>query len=442
MKKGLLICLLLGTYGIMNAQISEVPFQGFVNDMQLTNTVVEGKTPVPQKVASPTATTATYMIPEGYLFSGMATDYNSLNGMVIMGSGSTATKWTSIASGTQSISWTFKGDNYPQQTVNEANPIVTLPAGLYNMPLLSAGGTNYQLGIAGGKNVMKLGGDNTWQVSTVLGQPRYKTFGLGNYDLSKGWSFQSDMKDNEEFDYIGEKLSIGKYKGIGNVFEKPNGTMSFDKIYVHCIDLKLNDNKTVTVNIYEEANNHAGKLIATATTKEVDIIKAGVQDTVTFYTVPFSFSSSITPNTAFFVEFTGYKSTAVCLQMQNSLKNYAYAVFEQDRIPLSEIYEDAVKEPYKGSFLIDLNGTFPRNNGIASVSQQEQVSVQYLGDQRILIYPSEATAVLIYTTAGRQIAEYPLDKTGTYILPTAQWNKGVYILKFKGINSVIKIVQN
>ena len=440
-KKGLVVGILFGFAGILNAQTDKSAFEGFVNDVQFVNVITHGRPLVPQKAAAPKAEPlATYTIPEGYFFSGFSNDFRSLDGVAVLGGAGAPAQWKVISSGSvQSVNWNFNG-----QIFNEPNPTVTFPAGIYDFPILTANGngstSTYQLGITGKKNVLKLGGNNVWNVGSAI-LPNYKSFGVGNYDLSKSWGFQSDMKDVDLWDYIGEKeLHVGKFKGIGNAFDKPAGDFVFDTLYVHCLDLVLKGSQPLTVNIYEESNNQVGRLIASATATQEDITLFK-QNTLNCYTVSFSFGGQVDIKTAFFVEFTGYDSTAVLLQRDNHpVKNYAYMIFEDDRIPLSDIYNTNDGKAVKLSFLIDMNGVFPRNLGTSSVIVQDQVSVRQQGGHIELVYPADASSVAIYAITGQKVAEYALDKTGTSSLSTDRLGKGIYILKFKGINAAVKIL--
>jgi hypothetical protein len=63
------------------------------------------------------------------------------------------------------------------------------------------------------------------------------------------------------------------------------------------------------------------------------------------------------------------------------------------------------------------------------------------GDNFELSYPAAATSVSVYTIAGQRIADHKLNPSGAYTLPVANWAKGVYILKFNGANSAVKILK-
>jgi hypothetical protein len=82
------------------------------------------------------------------------------------------------------------------------------------------------------------------------------------------------------------------------------------------------------------------------------------------------------------------------------------------------------------------NGT-----GIFSVKDQS-IRIARQGDNFLLTYPASAPSVSVYNATGRKIAEYSLSATGSYILPAAGWNTGVYILQFKGENTTsVKILK-
>jgi hypothetical protein len=63
------------------------------------------------------------------------------------------------------------------------------------------------------------------------------------------------------------------------------------------------------------------------------------------------------------------------------------------------------------------------------------------GDNFQLSYPAAATSVSVYNLTGQRVAEYKLNVTGTYTLPAANLANGVYVLKFNGTNTAVKILK-
>jgi hypothetical protein len=63
------------------------------------------------------------------------------------------------------------------------------------------------------------------------------------------------------------------------------------------------------------------------------------------------------------------------------------------------------------------------------------------GDNFILSYPASATSVSVYNVTGQRIGEYKLNATGKYTLPAANLAKGIYVLKFNGVNPAVKIIK-
>ncbi|MDR0683419.1 MAG: T9SS type A sorting domain-containing protein, partial [Dysgonamonadaceae bacterium] len=63
------------------------------------------------------------------------------------------------------------------------------------------------------------------------------------------------------------------------------------------------------------------------------------------------------------------------------------------------------------------------------------------GDNFLLSYPTSATSVSVYNVAGQRMGEYKLDAKGKYTLPVTDLAKGIYILKFNGTNSAVKIIR-
>jgi hypothetical protein len=79
--------------------------------------------------------------------------------------------------------------------------------------------------------------------------------------------------------------------------------------------------------------------------------------------------------------------------------------------------------------------------GISTVQSVASVKAVRQGDNFQLSYPASATSVSVYNIAGQRIAEHKLNVTGTYTLPAGNLAKGVYVLKFNGTNSAIKILK-
>jgi hypothetical protein len=63
------------------------------------------------------------------------------------------------------------------------------------------------------------------------------------------------------------------------------------------------------------------------------------------------------------------------------------------------------------------------------------------GNDFVLSYPASATSVSVYNVTGQQMGEYKLNTNGKYTLPVADLANGIYILKFNGTNSVVKIIK-
>ncbi|MDR3059713.1 MAG: T9SS type A sorting domain-containing protein, partial [Prevotella sp.] len=78
--------------------------------------------------------------------------------------------------------------------------------------------------------------------------------------------------------------------------------------------------------------------------------------------------------------------------------------------------------------------------GISAV-KTESATVSRQGDNFVLSYPASATSVAVYNVAGQKVADYQLNANGTYTLPAANWAQGVYILKFNGSNTTVKVIK-
>jgi hypothetical protein len=78
--------------------------------------------------------------------------------------------------------------------------------------------------------------------------------------------------------------------------------------------------------------------------------------------------------------------------------------------------------------------------GISEISKEE-INVVRQGENFLLTYPASATAVSVYNITGQQIAEYALNASGSSTIPASDLSKGIYILKFAGINVSVKVVK-
>jgi len=323
---------------------------------------------------APASSSLYYRRPTGYLISGLAPDYSVLSTNLILGGAYTSTQWKGNASNSvQNIYWEFNRD-----IVNGKEPFVNLPYGLYDAPILSGtengSAISYQLGGNDGSNkksYMQLGGTNRQNV----GLPTPKSFSVGNYNLSYQFTGALDMIP-DSLNKVGQYLGVGDFLGVANVFEKPASRFAINKFYVHCANLELYPDRPMTLNIYRWDNGAKSTLLATSTATERDLIEAASGNTagLKFYTVPFGFKS-IDPddgkekdiyleiNSAFFVEFAGYKSAVILGQATEDefAENNAFLIFEEWITPVPELYEaDMIaKTPWRTSFLFDMEAYFP-----------------------------------------------------------------------------------
>jgi len=75
------------------------------------------------------------------------------------------------------------------------------------------------------------------------------------------------------------------------------------------------------------------------------------------------------------------------------------------------------------------------------ISNQETVKAARQGDNFILSYPAKAGSVSVYTISGQKLSTYELNPKGVFTLPASNLAKGVYLLKFDGLNKSVKIVK-
>lgn len=80
--------------------------------------------------------------------------------------------------------------------------------------------------------------------------------------------------------------------------------------------------------------------------------------------------------------------------------------------------------------------------GISLDTYESAFNAVRQGDDFVLSYPEDVTAVAVFNIAGQKVAEYALNAGGEYVMPAANLVKGVYVLKFAGhANSSLKIVK-
>jgi hypothetical protein len=72
---------------------------------------------------------------------------------------------------------------------------------------------------------------------------------------------------------------------------------------------------------------------------------------------------------------------------------------------------------------------------------KESTKAARQGDDFKLTYPASATSVAVYNVTGQRVGEYKLNASGSYTLPAAGWANGVYILKFNGSNTTVKVIK-
>jgi hypothetical protein len=78
---------------------------------------------------------------------------------------------------------------------------------------------------------------------------------------------------------------------------------------------------------------------------------------------------------------------------------------------------------------------------IGDVTTQTLAQAARQGDNFLLSYPAGVSSVSVYNVAGQKVAEYKLNASGTYTMQTANLANGVYVLKFNGSNTVVKILK-
>jgi hypothetical protein len=295
-----------------------------------------------------------YRRPQGHLISGYSTDYRALQqSNLIVGHAYTPTQWEGTVENQESIRWQFNdSEGNSVQTSTEQNPVVSLPYGLYNTPLLSATGrgntkTEFQLGAGSDMqyNLMGLGGQNSWD--GVL-------LGLGNYDIHRGVAPISNI--NAE-DLAGE----GTFIGVSNFFEKPAAPYMLETFYVHAGEIVTKPNEPVRLKLFAVADNGVvGDVIASSEAWPADFIRT-VENGYNLYTIPFKFIAT-DPETGreyeryleiddhFLAEFSNYRTADMFFQAEyHPTGEYlAYISFEESLIPLGAT-----------SALFDMNASFP-----------------------------------------------------------------------------------
>ncbi|GHU67398.1 hypothetical protein FACS189413_02090 [Bacteroidia bacterium] len=85
-------------------------------------------------------------------------------------------------------------------------------------------------------------------------------------------------------------------------------------------------------------------------------------------------------------------------------------------------------------------GWLPDIVGIPN-TQPEATQVIRQGNNFQLTYPKAAQSLAVYNIAGQKVAEKALNASGTDVLPAAHLANGVYILKFNGTNTTVKVIK-
>ena len=313
-----------------------------------------------------------YRRPEGHLISGLSTDYYSLTEKnVIIGHAYTPTQWIGNVENQESISWSFNdSEGNPIQAFADQNPVVSLPYGLYETPLLTVTGTGgskgeFQLGKSSAEDSqMGLGGQNIWRVQDEQGVIKNEIYGLGNYDLQYGIVIYSGVN--------AEDMAVhGTFKGVANYFEKPAAKYMFENFYVHAGNVVAKQDEPVKLNIYAVSEDgDVGEIIASSEAWPEEFIHA-FSDTIVddfgesfidkYYTVPFTFQAT-DPETGrphdsyleidnhFLAEFSNFQSVDMFFQDEShpTGEPYAYMSFEDELIPLGAT-----------SAFFDTDATFP-----------------------------------------------------------------------------------
>jgi|GEM_PF-1997703 len=318
---------------------------------------------------------AIYRRPEGYLNVGMSLDYYTLAENRLLGNAYAPAQWVGFSnSDAETLTWEFESQ-YQEVApydfyldITERAPMVTLPYGYYNAPILTASNGNiynsYQYGED--KGVLSIGGDSYLNI----GEPELALFALGNYEPQYLFNYAGDMN----------KEDIAKYgltmQAVVNYFEKPAAKFIIDAMYIRCGNLELEDGQPLTLKVYSVDDEDYLDLIASSEAYSSDAILVDDDGIFKYYTVPFTFKEKdnsgrevdayLEINTAFIVEFAGYKSAVMWLQMEDhpSGDGYAYIKIEEEGyVPVSYSYG------WNTSFLFDFDATFPYFN--ADVTRYE-----------------------------------------------------------------------
>jgi hypothetical protein len=288
------------------------------------------------------ATEASYRRPEGYLISGFSTDYQYETDFTIFGHAYTPTRWKGDVKHHTSVTWSFNDrqgnavSSFPEQ-----NPIVTLPPGWYETPLLTATGKDGTAEFQLNKNTdedisyVRLGGQNRWEYEDAT-----ITFGLGNYDLQYDYATYTDINTESLAPY-------GTFRGIVNDFEKPVAKYLIKTFYVHAENVVPKDGEPVKLTLYAvNDDGSAGEIIAESEALPEDFEVLSSDDANKFYTIPFEFivpdhtgresKGYLEIDDRFRAEFYNYQAADVFFQYMDHPTGDRYAsVSFEDREPLS-----------------------------------------------------------------------------------------------------------
>jgi hypothetical protein len=232
-------------------------------------------------------------------------------------------------------------------------------------------------------------------------------------------TFSQNNGDLDRFLYVTDEIVV-KYTGMEYTFPvKVNlksvtfvlGGTDMSSTNVHVFDVETGNEVAVTAEIPVSANPNGAFYTATITGGGVNLV-AGKAYALMVREDP---SKRISIGTA------TSKST-----------NGKFAISN----------DDGTLDWYSSAYSIMVDA-----NVEASGSKIEDLAAQTLtkavrqGNDFVLSYPASATSVSAYNVDGQKVAEYKLNTSGTYTMPAANLANGVYVLKFNGSNTVVKILK-
>ena len=324
-----------------------------------------------------------YRQPIGSFYIGFNEDFLSLNNSFMLSPAYQDLTWYNFSSlESEYFKWSIADPN-TGNTVDYSDTDLTAnyPYAVTNLPVLTGYTLNgkyastYQWGNIN-QDYIQYGGSTTFN----LGDGSTIEMGAGNYDLYN--SFTIGMVDEGSYIFGTNSSAFwgAQYQvtAIANLFEKPLRKYAFDRIWLHCLDVKADPDAEFKLTIYRvDESGVIQEQIASSICYGAEVIDAFTADGMSYNSVPFTFMETdpytgrerktwLEIEDAIFVELSGFTSKKVqsfapCFQYypHPTYDNFAY-VYISYAGNTSDLYSvNEVLPTMYTSFLFGMNVAYP-----------------------------------------------------------------------------------